>query len=283
MRVFVAGATGAIGRRLVPLLVGAGHDVTGTGRTDDGMARLGEQGAAGVRVDVFDRDEMHAAVMAAEPDVVVHQLTALSDGNAVDNARIRGDGTRNLVDAAKLAGVRRIVAQSIAFAYEPGEEPAAENTPLDLAAGEPRSVSVQGVVALESTVAEIDTHVVLRFGTFYGPGTWHSRTGLVAQKMRKGEYTANDGVTSFIHVDDAAAATVRALSWPSGAVNIVDDEPAPARVWAPVFAEAVGVPRPPATDGSASWERGASNTLARTDRGWSPSIPSWRTGFAVLS
>jgi nucleoside-diphosphate-sugar epimerase len=282
MRVFVAGATGAIGRRLVPLLVAAGHDVTGASRTDAGVARLRELGAAGLRVDVFDRDELHAAVAKVEPEVVVHQLTALSGGSPVDNARIRRDGTRNLVDAAKAAGVTRIVAQSIAWAYEPGEGPASEETPLDLAAGEPRSVSVQGVHALETAVAEIDTHVILRFGTFYGPGTWHARDGLVAEKMRKGEFTANEGVTSFVHVDDAAAATVLALTWPSGLVNIVDDEPAAASTWAPVFADAVGAPRPPTAAGAAKWERGASNRLARVDRGWSPAVPSWRVGFAGL-
>ncbi|QFZ17789.1 NAD-dependent epimerase/dehydratase family protein [Saccharothrix syringae] len=281
MRIFVAGATGAIGRRLVPLLRAAGHQVTGTTRTERGVALLRDLGATGVPVDVFDRDALIAAVAAAAPDVVVHQLTALSGGSPVDNALVRREGTRNLVDAAGAAGVRRIVAQSIAWAYEPGDAPADEGTPLDLSAGEPRSVSVGGVHALETAVAELAEHVVLRFGAFYGPGTWYGPDDLFGRKFRAGEFTANEGVTSFVHVDDAAAATVAALDWPSGPVNVVDDEPATAHEWAPVFAAAVGAPAPRRVTGRAPWERGARNALAR-GRGWEPRFPSWRKGFAEL-
>jgi nucleoside-diphosphate-sugar epimerase len=213
--------------------------------------------------------------------VVVHQLTALTGGSPVDNARVRREGTRNLVDAAKAAGVRRVVAQSISWAYEPGDKPADEQTPLDLAAEEPRAVSVGGVHALETAVAEADEHVVLRFGTFYGPGTWYRRDDLFGRKFAAGEYVATEGVSSFVHVDDAAAATVAALTWPSGPVNVVDDEPATAHEWAPVFARAVGAPRPPTSTGAAGWERGADNTLARS-RGWAPRYPSWREGFRTL-
>jgi nucleoside-diphosphate-sugar epimerase len=282
MRILVAGATGAIGKRLVPLLLEAGHQVIGTTRTEHGVQALRAQGSEGVLVDVFDRSALAVAVAVAEPEVVVHQLTALAGGSPVDNARVRREGTRNLVDAAKAVGARRILAQSISWAYEPGDKPADEKTPLDLSAGEPRAVSVGGVHALETAVAEIDEHVVLRFGTFYGPGTWYRRDDLFGRKFAAGEYVATEGVSSFVHVDDAAAATVAALTWPSGPVNVVDDDPATAHEWAPVFARAVDAPEPSRTTGAAGWERGADNTLARS-RGWVPRYPSWREGFRTLS
>ncbi|MCP2168405.1 NAD-dependent epimerase/dehydratase family protein [Goodfellowiella coeruleoviolacea] len=281
MRVFVAGATGAIGRFLVPLLVAAGHQVTGTSRGQAGLAWLRDQGAHGALVDVFDPDGVRRAVTAAGPDVVVHQLTALSGGNLADNARIRREGTRNLVDAAHEAGVRRIVAQSIAWAYQPGTTPADERTPLDVTAPPPRAQTVAGVQALEDIVTEIDTHVILRYGMFYGPGTWYAPGGRTAGQLAAGELAADAGVTSFVHVADAAEATLLALDWPSGPVNVVDDEPAPAREWVPVLADALDAPAPEPTSDRAPWQRGADNALARS-RGWQPRFPSWRTGFPAL-
>ncbi|MES4907067.1 MULTISPECIES: NAD(P)-dependent oxidoreductase [unclassified Streptomyces] len=296
MRIFVAGATGAVGRRLVPLLVAAGHEVTGGTRTPQGAERLRAQGASAVRVDVFDADSVHRAVTAAAPEAVIHQLTDLAGGDRAANGRIRREGTRHLVDAAKRAGVTRIVAQSISWAYAPGDAPADESTPLDGAAEPPRAQMVASLRALEEAAAEIETHVVLRYGTFYGPGTWYARGGPLEAALR-GEQTAGDpvaallgpvvagdAVSSFVHVEDAARAAVAALDWPSGAVNVVDDEPAPARAWLPAFAAAVGAPAPaPAGDGGrAGWERGADNTLARRGLGWRPLHPTWRTGFTTL-
>lgn len=278
MRIFVAGATGAVGRFLVPLLLAAGHEVTGGSRTERGAAWLRDQGAAGVVVDVFDADGVREAVAAAEPEVVMHQLTSLGAADFAANRRIRQVGTRNLVDAAKHAGVGRIIAQSIAGAYEPGEGPADERTPLDVHAPAPRSGGIEGVTALEGISAEIDRHVILRYGLFYGPGTWYTPGSRVAEQLRAGEIAANDAVSSFVHVADAARAAVLALDWPSGPVNIVDDEPAPAREWVPVLADVLGVPAPEPTEGAAGWERGASNAYART-LGWAPEPPSWRIGF----
>jgi nucleoside-diphosphate-sugar epimerase len=280
MRVFVAGATGAIGRQLVPLLVEAGHEVTGVSRSVSGVERLRAQGASGVRVDVFDAGAVEAAVRAAAPDAIVHQLTALAGGSVSDNRRVRVDGTRNLVAAARAAGVDRIVAQSIAFAYEPGDGPADERTPLDVRAPSPRAETIGGVLALERAVAELGRCVILRYGLLYGPGTWHAPGAAVAQRLRAGTVAANEAVGSFVHVADAARAAVLALDWPSGAVNVVDDEPAPAREWLPALAAALGEPAPEPSSGRAGWERGADNTYARTSLGWEPRFPTWRTGFA---
>ncbi|WP_433887432.1 NAD-dependent epimerase/dehydratase family protein [Streptomyces sp. CA-111067] len=278
MRIFIAGGTGVIGRQLVPLLVRQGHDVVVGTRRPDHLPALRDAGADGAVMDVFDAESVAAAVAGASPEVVVHQLTSLAGGDPAANARIRAEGTRNLVGAAKRAGVRRIVAQSISWAYEPGPGPAAEDTPLDIGAPAPRSVTVGGVRALESAVAEIDEYVILRYGTFYGPGTWYAPGGFVAGALAKGTVAANDAVSSFVHVEDAAAAVPLALGWPSGAVNIVDDEPAPAHLWVPVLAGVLGAPAPARSEGGAAWERGAANAKARS-LGWLPGHPTWRTGF----
>ncbi|MFJ6217433.1 NAD-dependent epimerase/dehydratase family protein [Streptomyces sp. NPDC092296] len=280
MRIFLAGATGAVGRVLLPLLLDAGHRVVAASRTAAGVERLRAQGADAVRLDVFDRAAVGDALRAAAPDAVVHQLTALADADPADNARVRREGTRNLVDAARAAGVGRMVAQSISWAYRPGDGPAGEDEPLDTGAPEPRATTVQGVAALEDAVAEIPEHVVLRYGTFYGPGTWYAPGGLMADRLRAGLLPADDGVSSFVHVQDAARAALLALDWPRGVVNVVDDDPAPAREWVPALAAALGAPAPEPTTGGAGWQRGARNTAART-LGWQPQHPTWRTGFTA--
>ncbi|MET9725660.1 NAD-dependent epimerase/dehydratase family protein [Streptomyces zaomyceticus] len=274
MRVLVAGATGAVGRRLVPRLEAAGHEVVG-------ISRRGPR-----PVDVLDAGAVRRAVAEVGPDAVVHQLTDLGAADGAANNRIRFEGTRNLVDAALAAGVGRIVAQSISWAYAPGDGPADESVPLDSTEEVPRSRIVAGVRALESAVAELPEAVVLRYGILYGPGTWYAPGGAVAAALAGdpgarflGSTAADDSVSSLVHVDDAAEAAVRALEWPSGAYNVVDDEPAPGRVWLPVLAAALGVPAPARSGGRAPWARGAVNARARA-LGWSPAHPSWRTGFA---
>jgi nucleoside-diphosphate-sugar epimerase len=293
MRVFLAGATGVIGRRLVPLLTGAGHQVTGLARTPAAAERVRALGAEAALADVFDAAALGRVVGAAAPDVVIHQLTDLGGGPGPGNARIRQVGTRNLVDAARAAGTRRIIAQSIAWAYQAGPNPAAEDVPLDLGADEPRRDTVAGVAALEAAVAELPEWVVLRYGLLYGPGTWYAAGAMMAERALTGELAADADVSSVVHVDDAAAAAAAALSWPTGAVNVCDDEPAAGYDWVPVFCASVGAPPPPpapagvdgdragagGAGGRHGWARGASNSHARLDLGWSPSRPSWRSGF----
>ncbi|MGK4585667.1 NAD-dependent epimerase/dehydratase family protein [Kitasatospora sp. HPMI-4] len=286
MRVFVAGATGAVGRLLVPMLLAAGHEVTGGSRSAAGTDRIRHQGAAAVRVDVFDTEGLRRAVAEAAPEAVIHQLTDLTGADGAANGRLRREGTRNLVDAARAAGVSRVVAQSICWAYAPGDGPADESVPLDDSAEQPRAGMVAAVRALEETAAEADTAVVLRYGILYGPGTWYAPGGAVGAALAGdrsarflGSTEADGSVSSFVHVADAARAAVAALDWPAGPVNIVDDEPAQAGDWLPVLAQALGVPAPDATQGRLDWARGALNGLARS-RGWRPERSSWRTGFA---
>jgi nucleoside-diphosphate-sugar epimerase len=280
-RILVAGATGAIGRVLVPHLVAAGYDVIGTTRDPAKANQIQQMGARVVVVDVFDRDRLFAAFRAERPDIVIHQLTDLSRRDLAANARIRIEGTPNLVDAARDGGVRRMVAQSIAFAYAPGDEPATEDDPLDVDAPSPRRETVAGVVALERAVASMPEGVVLRYGRLYGPGTWNAADGPLAAQVRRGERAATDGVASFVHVADAARAAVEALGWAPGIVNVVDDEPAAETVWLPVYAAAIGAPPPPRGRGSERGDRGASNAKARRELGWQPLYPTWRDGFRL--
>jgi nucleoside-diphosphate-sugar epimerase len=274
MKVLVAGATGVVGRQIVPLLVARGDRVVGLTRD---AARAGALRAAGVEpvvVDVVDRKALNAVVRAVRPEVVLHQLTDLTGQDRVANARLRTIGTRNLVDAARGAGTRRIVAQSIAFGYQDGADPATEDVPL--------RAGLAGVPELESAVAELPEWVILRYGLFYGPGTWYAPDGAIADSARAGDLVADESVTSFVHVRDAAAAAVAALEWPSGPVNICDDEPAAATAWVPVFCAAVGAPPPPRAATRSPGARGANNRRAH-QRGWLPAVASWREGFRALA
>jgi nucleoside-diphosphate-sugar epimerase len=281
MRILVAGATGAIGRLLLPGLVAGGHEVAGTSRTAGGVERIAGLGARGLRMDALDAESVRAAVRAFEPEALVFQLTALGDKDFAANSRIRSVGTPLLVDAALSVGARRIVAQSISWVYEPGDTPAEETVPLD--PDPARAGMMAGVLALEEAAARMPEHVVLRYGTLYGPGTWYAPGEWIAQQLHDGALAADDAVTSFCHVADAAAAAVAALAWPSGTVNIGDDEPAAARQWLPALAGALGEPAPRIGDGRQGWQRGASNRRAREELGWSPLYPSWREGFATAA
>jgi len=307
MRVFLAGAAGVIGRRLLPMLVEAGHEVTGTTRRDDRAGWIRSQGAEAAVLDVFDSAALTDAVVAAKPDVVVHQLTDIPA--AIDskryaeqmagNDRIRVEGTRNLVAAAREAGARRLVAESIAFAYRPeGGDIRDEEDPLYLDAPDSMRTTIQAVADLESQVLEAGTPegVVLRYGYFYGPGTVYASDGSTAMRVRRHRFPvvgAGNGIFSFVHVDDAAAATVRALDHGEpGVYNIVDDEPSPVSEWLPEYARILGAKSPGtvpvwlarAAGGERTIHimeelRGASNAKARVDLGWTPMYRSWREGF----
>jgi len=219
--IFLAGATGAIGRRLVPQLLDAGYDVFGTTRSSDKARDLDAAGVHAVVVDVFDRDALKRAVIEANPDVIIHQLTDLppavdpsrASEFAARNARIRREGTANLMRAAMAAGAKRIIAQSIAWAYAAGNEPHDESAPLDLAAPEPRSVSVSGVAALEAAVLgepERVTGIVLRYGRLYGPATGADLPD----------------ATLAVHVDAAARAAMLAVkAGTQGIYNIAEASP----------------------------------------------------------
>jgi nucleoside-diphosphate-sugar epimerase len=288
MRILLAGGSGLLGRRVLPLLLHAGHHVSATSRSAARAAELDELGASGIVMDALDRDSVALAVELARPDVVVDLLTDLRGGDSGSNAALRTTGTRHLVDAVAAHGIGRMVAESISWIYRPGTVPAVESDALDLDAGEPRRTTVAGVRALEEAVAELPDGVVLRFGQVYGPGTWYSRDGRFGEQARGGSaagpLAAADTVASFVHLDDAARAVVTALDWPSGTVNVVDDEPAAGAEWAPAFAEAVGAGASAGVVGAAlSGDPGRPVSNARaTSLGLSLEHPTWRDGFGTL-
>jgi nucleoside-diphosphate-sugar epimerase len=307
MRVFVAGASGAIGRPLVPRLVAAGHEVTGMTRSAESAEAIRTAGASAAVVDVFDRERLRAAVEEARPDVLVHELTSLPDRLDFRKQdvyeptnRVRTEGTRNLLDAAAAAGVRRIVAQSIAFAYRPeGTWVKTEEDPLMETAPGPFGGGVRSLREMESMVlgAQGIEGVVLRYGFFYGPGTYYADDGTTTADVRRRRMPIvgkGTGRFSFIHVEDAADATVAAVERGApGVYNVTDDEPAPMSEWLPVFAEAAGAKRPlrvpvwlarfvggKEVPVFALELRAASNEKAKRELGWQPAHPSCRTGFA---
>jgi nucleoside-diphosphate-sugar epimerase len=306
MRVFVAGASGAIGRPLVRQLLAAGHDVTGMTRRAERAEKIRAAGAQAAVVDVFDAEALNAAVGEARPEVIVHELTSLPDvfdpRKEIYDAtnRVRREGTRNLIAAARAAGTRRLVVQSIGFAYDPsGDWVKDEEAPLmsNPSGSFASAFAVLTEMERQALSAEGIEGLVLRYGFFYGPATWYAPGRDQAEQVRRRRLPivgSGQGTFSFIHVDDAAAATVAACQRGApGIYNIVDDDPAPMREWLPVYADALGAKRPrhvpawivrllagPAVAGFATEMRGASNAKARRELGWEPLHSSWRTGFA---
>jgi 2-alkyl-3-oxoalkanoate reductase len=308
MRIFVAGATGALGRRLVPQLVAGGHRVTGMTRSPGKAGWLRAAGAEPVVADALDRDDVLRVVAAARPEVVVHQLTDLAamtnfrkfDAGFAATNRLRTKGTDHLLAAARAAGARRLVAQSFAgwpFARVGGPVKT-EDDPLDPDPPAELRRTLDAIRHLEAAVAQAEgiEGLVLRYGGFYGPGTSAGEGGYVLEDLRRRRFPivgAGTGVWSFVHIDDAAAATVAAVERGApGIYQIVDDDPAPVAEWLPVLAEAAGA-RPPRR--VPVWAarllagehgvvlmtevRGASNAKAKRELGWRPAWPSWRQGF----
>jgi nucleoside-diphosphate-sugar epimerase len=309
MKVFVAGATGALGKQLVPLLVAKGHDVVGMTRTEAKTDQLRSVGAQPVVADALDTDAVGRAVGEAEPDVIVHQLTAIPpkinmrhfEREFALTNRLRTEGTDNLLSAGRAVGVRRFVAQSNAGLYaRTGGPIKREDAPLD---DDPPPEMERGLAALRHLEAAVTgarwtEGLVLRYGWFYGPGTSIALAPLGSQieLIRKRQLPivgGGTGVWSFIHIEDAAAATVAAVEGgPAGIYNVVDDEPAPVSEWAPALAAAVGAKRPlrvPRWVGrlaAGEWAtvamteiRGAANDKAKRELDWQLRYPSWRQGF----
>lgn len=305
MKIFIAGATGAVGSRLVPLFVAAGHEVTGTSRSAEGMRRIHAAGGRGVIMDGRDAASIRRAVLDARPDALVHQLTSLSGGIdlkrlddtfAVTN-EMRTRGTDALVAAAKEAGTSRILVQSFTgWTNEHAGTPVkTEQDPLDPSPVPASRRTLAAIAHAEKTAVDAGG-LALRFGSFYGPGQALGEGGEMLELVRKGRMPvvgAGAGIWSFCHIDDAATATVAAATRGAGGLyNIVDDDPAPVSDWLPELALAVGAKRPmrvPAWvarmligEFGVAWmttARGSSNAKAKAELGWAPRYGSWREGF----
>lgn len=300
MRVFVAGASGAIGTRLVPQLIDAGHEVIGTHNSPASADLLRTLGAKPLMLDLLDADAVRRAVLDSQPEAIVHQATALAHASFSRNmdkvlaktSELRTKGTDALLAAAREVGVRRIVAQSFApFRYAREGGPIKTEDELDPTPPKSFQQTAAALAHLEQAVTDFGG-IALRYGAFYG-----AANDALIEPVRKRRYPIigdGGGITSWIHLDDAAAATVLALEHEGPAVyNITDDEPAPVREWLPVLAKALGA-KPPrrlptwlarllageAVVVMSTEARGASNAKAKRELGWTPRYASWRQGFA---
>lgn len=303
MKIFIAGATGAIGRLLVPALLRAGHDVVGMTTSERGVQTLKEYGAGGVVANALDAEAVESAVKQVKPEAVIEELTSLPRhytpeemrAAAERDKRVRLLGGQNLYSAARAAGARRYLVQSTGFFYEAGEGLATETDSLAFNGSPSVSASVQTYDQIERRVlATSDSGmegVALRYGFFYGPGTWFTEGGDVANQVREGKYPivgAGQGVWSWVHIEDAAAATVAALEGAPGVYNIVDDDPSEQAVWLSAFTAFLGAPEPPRISEEealrvagpdlvyyATRLRGASNRKAKESLGFAPRRLEW--------
>jgi 2-alkyl-3-oxoalkanoate reductase len=311
MKVFVAGGTGAIGKSLVPLLVASGHEVVALVRTPEKAAQVAALGAQAVLGDAFDRDALTAAILEAEPEAVMHQLTALAAMSGVATFkkmnevfgltnRLRTEVTDTMIAAARRAGARRFIVQSFCgwpFAREGGPVKTEED-PLDPSPPASFRSTLAAIRHLEAAVQSASgiEALALRYGFLYGPGTSIACDGEIIELVRRRQMPIigiGGGIWSFTHIQDAAQAAVAALDCGTpGIYNIVDDEPAPVALWLPYLASAIGarpplrVPawlaRPVIGEGGVSMmtqARGASNAKAKRELEWQPEYPSWRRGF----
>ena len=301
MKILLAGATGAIGRPLIQRLKQRGHIVFGLARSEESARTLAEMGAEATPGDALDAASVRAAIGVARPDAVINELTSLPkhytpedmEAAAERDVKVRREGNINLLAAMRENGVRRYILQSSGFWYAPGTGLADESVPLAVDASAGVAASVHSYLELESTAfgaAEIDC-VAMRYGFFYGPGTWYTSEGDMGDQVRQRQVPIvgdGQGVWSFVHTEDAAIATAAALECTPGPYNIVDDNPSPQRVWLQAFARACGAPPPPqisqekalATSGAddvyyATRLRGASNAKARRELKFHPRPLEW--------
>jgi nucleoside-diphosphate-sugar epimerase len=303
MRVFLAGASGAIGRPLVDQLLGAGHEVIGTTRSEARADDLRARGAEAVVLDAFDAEAVHAALAAAQPEILIHQLTALPARfntrryaeQVAETNRLREETAPVFIEAARAAGARRAIFQSVSFITR-ADGPAVldESAPLDLSLAPAKATAAMEDAVTSATGID---GLVLRYGFFYGRSTHFDTDGSILAEIRRRRYPIigpGTGITSFVHIDDAARATVLAMDHGApGIYNIVDDEPAALSEWLPELARIIGARAPRripawlarlvAGDVAVHFGvalRGASNAKARRELGWEPHYPSWRAGFA---
>ncbi len=308
MKVFVAGASGAIGRPLVAALVAAKHEVIGMTSSDAGLKALRGRGADGVVLNALDAEAVNIEIVRIRPDVIIDELTSLPKRYTPEEMRkaaprdrqVRLDGGGNLYSAAVQTGVKRYVVQSTGFFYGPGQGLASEGDPL-------AHDATPAIAASVATYTQVETRVIgnpslegvaLRYGFFYGPGTYHDpATGSISEDVRQRQYPVVDpgtGVFSFIHVEDAATATVMALEMRPGIYNIVDNDPVPMAVWLPAFARFIGAPPSPHISDQeaiqaggpdavyyATQLRGASNEKVKKEFGFAPRRLEWLQGFLV--
>lgn len=268
-------STGLIGIKLVQRLKEEGHEVAGFTTSENGQQKLAAVNVKAYIGDILNADTIDQALADFKPEIIINQITDLKNVDMVANTKVRIEGSKNLIDAAKKHDVKKVIAQSIAFMYEPGEGLAYEKTALDFNSTGDRKVTVDGVVGLEEETARMDEYVVLRL---YGPGTWYGKDGMIYNQFMDGQVTLSDGVTSFVHLDDAVETSIQAIHFENGIYNVADDAPVKGSEFAEWYKEQLGVEPNIDIQPAQPFERGVSNEKFKA-QGGTLIYKTWKDGM----
>lgn len=274
-KIFVTGATGLIGIKLVQRLKEEGHEVAGFTTSENGQQKLAAVNVKAYIGDILNADTIDQALADFKPEIIINQITDLKNVDMAANTKVRIEGSKNLIDAAKKHDVKKVIAQSIAFMYEPGEGLAYEKTALDFNSTGDRKVTVDGVVGLEEETARMDEYVVLRL---YGPGTWYGKDGMIYNQFMDGQVTLSYGVTSFVHLDDAVETSIQAIHFENGIYNVADDAPVKGSEFAEWYKEQLGVEPNIDIQPAQPFERGVSNEKFKA-QGGTLIYKTWKDGM----
>lgn len=277
-KIFVTGATGLIGTKLTKRLLEEGHDVAGFTTSKNGKNKLESANVKAYVGDILKYDTIEAAIADFQPEIIINQITDLKNVDMAANTKVRVEGSKNLIDAAQKYNVKKVIAQSIDFMYEAGEGLATEETPLDLDSSGDRKVTVDGVIGLEEETSRMDEYVVLRFGWLYGPGTWYGKDGMIYNQFVDGKVTLSDGVTSFIHLDDAVETSIQALNFDNGIYNVADDEPVKGSDFAEWYKQQLNVDPEINIEPAQPFERGITNDKFKA-QGGQLIYSTWKDGM----
>lgn len=268
-------STGLIGIKLVQRLKEEGHEVAGFTTSENGQQKLVAVNVKAYIGDILNADTIDQALADFKPEIIINQITDLKNVDMAANTKVRIEGSKNLIDAAKKHDVKKVIAQSIAFMYEPGEGLAYEKTALDFNSTGDRKVTVDGVVGLEEETARMDEYVVLRL---YGPGTWYGKDGMIYNQFMDGQVTLSDGVTSFVHLDDAVETSIQAIHFENGIYNVADDAPVKGSEFAEWYKEQLGVEPNIDIQPAQPFERGVSNEKFKA-QGGTLIYKTWKDGM----
>lgn len=277
-KIFVTGATGLIGTRLVKRLKEEGHEVAGFTTSEKGKQKLQDAGVQPYVGDILKSNTIDEAIEAFKPEIIINQITDLKNVDMSANTKVRIDGSKNLMDAAIKHNVKKVIAQSIAFTYESGSGLATEETSLDYHSTGDRKITVDGVEGLEKETARIGEYVILRFGWLYGPGTWYGKDGMIYNQFIDGNVTLSDGVTSFVHIDDAVETSIQAIDFDNGIYNVADDEPVKGSDFAEWYKNQLQVDPKITIQPAQPFERGVTNDKFK-EQGGTLIYSSWKDGM----
>lgn len=269
-KIFVTGATGLIGIKLVQRLKEEGHEVAGFTTSENGQQKLAAVNVKAYIGDILKADTIDQALADFKPEIIINQITDLKNVDMAANTKVRIEGSKNLIDAAKKHNVKQVIAQSIAFMYEPGEGLASETTALDFNSTGDRKVTVDGVVGLEEETARMDEYVVLRFGWLYGPGTWYGKDGMIYNQFMDGQVALSD--------DDAVETSIQAIHFENGIYNVADDAPVKGSEFAEWYKEQLGVEPNIDIQPAQPFERGVSNEKFKA-QGGTLIYKTWKDGM----